>query len=61
MPPGWSRPHHQTNANQSQFAPTRRISGCAELTPLSKRGGSVELEIVAAVEVAFVVEMVMDR
>ncbi len=50
----------QTNANQSQFAPKRRISGCAELTPLSQCGGAVELEIVPAVEVAFLVEMVMD-
>jgi hypothetical protein len=30
----------------------REISGGAELTPLGKGGGSVELEIVSAVEVA---------
>jgi hypothetical protein len=51
----------QTNANQSQFAPIRRISGCTELTPLGKSGGAVQLKIVSAVEVAFVVEVSMDR
>jgi len=30
----------QTNANQSQFAPKRRISGCAELTPLGESDGA---------------------
>jgi len=51
----------QTNANQSQFAPTRRISGCAELTPLGEGGGAVELEVVPAVEVAFLAKMIVDR
>ncbi len=51
----------QTNANQSQFAPTHQISGCAEMTPLGEGGGAVELEVVPAVEVAFVVEVIMDR
>jgi hypothetical protein len=31
------------------------------LAPLSKRGGSIELEIVSRVEVARLIEMVMDR
>ena len=31
----------QANANQSQFAPTHQISGCAELTPLGEGGGAV--------------------
>ena len=39
----------------------RRISGCTELTPLGKSGGAVQLEIVSAVEVALVVEVIMDR
>ncbi len=39
----------QTNANQSQFAPTGRISGGAELTPLSQCGGAVQLEVCPAV------------
>ncbi len=50
----------QTNANQSQFAPARRISGCAELTPLGKSGGAVELEVVPAVEVAFLIKEIVD-
>ena len=37
----------------------REISGGAELTPLGKGSGSVELEFVSAVEVAFVVEVVL--
>ncbi|MCL5779229.1 hypothetical protein M1105_19905 [Limibaculum sp. FT325] len=41
---GWC----QTNANSSQFAGERRISGRAELTPLLKCGGSVDLEDVPA-------------
>ena len=48
----------QTNANQSQFPPMRQISGYAALTPLGKGGGAVQLEVVPAVEVAFVVEVV---
>jgi hypothetical protein len=35
----------QTNANQSQFARKRRISGRAELAPLGESGGAVELKI----------------
>ena len=31
-----------------------------ELTPLSESGGAVELEFVSAVEVAFLIEMVVD-
>ena len=53
---GWC----QTDSNQSQFAPVREISGRAELTPLGKSGGTVELEIVSAIEVAFQVEVVVD-
>jgi hypothetical protein len=60
MPLGWSRPHHQTNANQFQFAPMRRISGRTELTPLVQSGGAVDLKIAPAVEVAFLVEVIVD-
>jgi hypothetical protein len=51
----------QTKANQSQFASKPRISGRADLTPLGESGGAVALEIIAAVEVAFLVEMVVDE
>ncbi len=50
----------QTNANRSQFARESRSSGRAEQTPLIKGGGSVELEIIPTVEVAFLIEVVMD-
>ena len=60
MPFGWSRPHHQTNANQSQFAGGCRGSGGAELTPFGKSGGAVQFEVVPAVEVAFLIEEIVD-
>jgi hypothetical protein len=44
-PTGWC----QTNANQSQFTPMRRISSHTEPTPLGKSGGAVSLKVVAAV------------
>jgi len=50
----------QTNANQSQFARERRISGRAELTPLGKGSGAVELDDVPAGEAAFLIEGVAD-
>jgi hypothetical protein len=31
------------------------------LTPLSKRGGAIELEVFAAVKMTFLIEMVVDR
>ena len=60
MPSGWSRPHHQTNANRSQLADDDEVSGHAQPTPLGKSGGAVSLKVVSAVEVAFLVEVVMD-
>ena len=53
---GWC----QTNANQSQFAQTRSVSGRAELTPLCESGGATGLEIVPAGEGALSVEVVVD-
>jgi hypothetical protein len=45
MPFGWSRPHHQTNANQSLFSSDLNILGCAKAAPLGKSSGTVQLEI----------------
>ncbi len=50
----------QTNANRSQLAGDNEVSGHAQPTPLGKSGGAVSLKVVAAVEVAFLVEVVMD-
>ena len=50
----------QTNANRSQLADGDEISGHAQPTPLGKSGGAVSLKVVSAVEVAFLVEVVMD-
>ncbi len=50
----------QTNANRSQLADDDEVSGHAQPTPLGKSGGAVSLKVVAAVEVAFLVEVVMD-
>ena len=60
MPFGWSRPHHQINSNQSQIA-SESVNLCGtKLAPLSKSGGSVELEIISAVEGSFLIEMIVD-
>jgi|GEM_PF-6738580 hypothetical protein len=45
MPFGWSRPHHQTNANQSQFPGNLNLLGCTKGAPLDKSGGKGQLEI----------------
>ena len=50
----------QTNANRSQLADDDELSGHAELTPFGDSGGAVQFEIIAAVEMAFLVEVVMD-
>ncbi len=50
----------QTNSNQSQFTAECLNLRRAKLSPLGKSGGTVELEIVACVEVAFVVEVVVN-
>ena len=50
----------QANANQSPKHPKSRRSG-RQLTPLGQGSGAVLLEDFAAVEMAVVVEMVMDR
>jgi len=52
---GWC----QTDSNRSQFGSMPEISGGAELTPLGKGGRSVELEFIPAIEVAFLVEVVV--
>ena len=61
MPFGWSRPHHQTNSNQSQLGQGHCCLFSAKTSPLGQSGGSVELEVVPQVEVAFLVEVVRDR
>ena len=50
----------QLNANQ---CPNIRIvrHSCRQLTPLGQRGGAVLLEDVASVEVAVVIEVVVNR
>ncbi len=50
----------QTNANQSQFGTNRFYLGRTKSPPLSECGGSIGLEIVPAVEVALLVEMVLN-
>lgn len=50
----------QSNANQSPKYTKARLSG-RHLTPLSQGGGAVLLENVSAVEVAVVVEVIVDR
>ena len=50
----------KTNANQSLFAQSPPISGCAELTPLGENGGAVCLEVVPAGEGALRAEQVVD-
>ena len=50
----------QTNANQTAKCAKRIASGC-QLTPLGQRGGPAPFEYIAAVEVAVVIEMIVDR
>ena len=50
----------KTNANQSLFAQSPPISGCAELTPLAGSGGAAGLEVVATGEGAVSVAQVVD-
>jgi len=51
----------QTDSNKSQFAAKYRNLCRTNLAPLSKSGGTVEFEILSAVEGAFLIEMVADR
>jgi hypothetical protein len=44
MPSGWSRPHHQTDANSSQFAGNGNLLGRQRIALLCESGGSVQLE-----------------
>jgi hypothetical protein len=50
----------QTNANQSLLGQKGCPSRRAEATPLRKSRGAVEFEFVATVEMAFLVEMVVN-
>lgn len=52
--------HCQINANRFQSPGEDGFSGRAELAPLGESGGAVLLEIAAGVEMAFLVEVVMD-
>ena len=49
----------QTNANRSQLAGDGKVSGHTKLTPFGESGGAVQFGIVPAVEVAFLIEVVM--
>ena len=51
----------QSNASSSQFISTGNTLGCKEAAPLSKSGGTVQLEILSAVEGALLIEMVVYR
>ena len=50
----------QSNANQSPKHPKSRPSG-RKLTPLSQSGRAVLLEDISAVEVAVLIEVIVDR
>ncbi len=52
--------HCQTNLSRPTKGVGPRRSG-RQLTPLGQGGGTVLLEDVAAIEVALLIEMVMDR
>ena len=60
MPEGRGRPPHQSNANQSLNGQQSVLLG-GQLAPLSQSCRSEFLEIGPAVEVAFVIEVIMDR
>jgi Cu(I)/Ag(I) efflux system membrane protein CusA/SilA len=51
----------QTNANSSQFTSKANLLGHEETAPLSESSGTVQLEIGAGREAAFLIEMVEDR
>ena len=55
-----SRRHCQTNQAGPEEPAIKAYSGC-KLTPLGQGGGSALFENVAAIEMALVVEMVVDR
>jgi len=59
MPLGWGRPPHQINPNWPRQGRNGKASGGEKLTPFSKSGDTIDLEILAAVKVAFFVEMIM--
>ena len=61
MPSGWSRPHHQSNANLSQFSSDGGPLGRKKAAQPCESGGAVVLEILSAVEGALLVEMIVDR
>lgn len=54
---GW---HCQINANRFQISADGRTSGRAQFTPLGESGGAFDLEIVSAVTVPLLVEMIVD-
>ena len=58
MGSGWRCP---TNANRSRLADDGKASGHAEPAPFDESGGAVQFEIIAAVEMAFLIEVVMER
>jgi len=46
--------------NRSQLVDDGEVSGRVQPTPLGKSGGAVSLKVVSAVEVAFLIEVVVD-
>ena len=50
----------QTNSNQSQYAAKCQLLCRTKLAPLSQSGGTVQSEIYSVVEMALLIEMVVD-
>ncbi len=50
----------QTNANWSRFTRKGKVSGRTELPPFGESGGTVYFEALATVEVALLIEMIVD-
>jgi hypothetical protein len=61
MPSGWGHPHHQTDANSSQYAKVRSMSVGTECPPLGESGAAVQRVGVAPRGALFGVEEVVDR
>lgn len=57
----WATRFCQTNANSSQNPLPRQASGSKETAPRGESSGTVQLEILSAVEGALLIEVVVDR
>jgi len=68
--PGYSRPRPAGRMPSVRYCQTKTIGSLktaarpasgSKLTPLGEGGGAIELEILAAIKVALLVEMVVNR